>query len=80
MVCFGVLSSTVTAKDISFILDPDIESMILPWDLLLYRFADKEVALHLLVKPDFQKKIDNIYYKSQISDAIKIPDKQIQDK
>jgi len=77
LVCFGILSTTVTAKDISFVLDPDIELVVLPWDLLLYHFAGQETALHILVKPDFQKKIDNIYYKSQISDSIKIPDKKI---
>jgi len=76
LVCLGTIEKNITAQDLSFILEPDIEKLSVPYDFLISHFRNQTIALHLLVKPDFQKKLKNIYYKSKISNEINIPDEQ----
>ena len=72
LVCFGTLEKEIRANDITFTIEPEIKVLSIPNDLLVSRFSGQEVALHALVKPDFQKKIKNLYYKTKVSDSIVI--------
>lgn len=78
LVCFGEVGKIVTSSDLSFVLEHDTEQLVLPWNFVVSRFRGKTVALHVLVKPDFQKKVKNLYYKSQISNEIFIPDENLE--
>jgi len=71
LVCLGTLEKEVRSCDLSFTLDSDTNALYVPSEFLI-RFSGQKIALHLLVKPDFQKKIKNIYYKSKISNEIYI--------
>ena len=72
MVCFGEHQSEITHNDFVFKLDHWTKKLYIPIEALS-KFVGKEIALSVLVKPDFQKKLSNIYYKSIVSNIIEIP-------
>ena len=74
LLCLGLLTKYVTATDMTFVFYKDTKKACVPLDILQRRFCNKEIALHLLVKPDFQKTIKNIFYKTKVSNSIKVSD------
>jgi len=77
-VCLGELSHEVKKNDLCFSIEKEIKKINVPLELIVQRFMNSEIALHVLVKPEFQKNIDNLYYKSKISNTIKVEDMSIE--
>lgn len=77
LVCLGIQSNELLADDLTFYINSGETRIIVPYELVFKRFLNKKISLHLLTKPDFRKDIDNLYYKSSISNEIEIKDKDI---
>jgi len=75
--CLGTQSDELTASDLTFHIEKDIHKINVPFELLIKRFLNKKIAMHLLTKPDFRKDVNNLYYKSKISNEVEIKEKDI---
>jgi hypothetical protein len=71
LVCLGTPGEEIQSTDIVFTIYTETDTVLIPKELFS-RFIDKKVALYILVRPDFQKSIKNLYYKSRISNEIEI--------
>jgi len=78
--CLGTLDSSVSKNDLCFSIDETIKELSVPGELINDRFAKQTIALHVLTKPDFQRKVKNIYHKSKASNEIKIEPKKMEKK
>lgn len=71
LVCLGSISTEIKANDLVFTVFAENDTLYVPNEAL-NRFSGETIALHILTKPDFQKTIKNLFYKSKISNELYI--------
>ena len=72
IVGLGEDSKELQSSDLVFTLQAGVREVVVPVEIIRSRFNGKEIALFLLVKPDFYKRVKNICYKSIISNKLMI--------